>query len=175
MKFIKDILLIDFEVDIGDIKVAEPTQIGAILLDKETLEEKDSFVSYIAADLNGTIGKKSGITQEILTGAPTQAEVGKMIFEKFGTDILLGSWVAGLDRAMFRKIMTSAGIDIEQYDYHTVDLWPAAYIYLLKKGYDGAINSEAMFQELGMPPRDKHNALEDCRLAAEVLRKIIRD
>jgi DNA polymerase III epsilon subunit-like protein len=175
MKFIKDILLIDFEVDIGDIKIAEPTQIGAILLDKETLEEKDNFVSYIAADLHGTVGKKSGITQEALAGAPTQAEVGKMIFDKFGTDILLGSWVAGLDRAMFGKIMASANIDIETYDYHFVDLWPTAYIYLLKKGYDGGINSEAIFQTLGMPPRDKHNALADCRLAAEVLRKITRD
>ena len=118
MKFIKDILMIDFEMTVGDIDIGEPTQIGAILLDKETLEEKDSFVSYISADFKGRISKKTGITQEMLIGAPTQAEVGKMIFDRFGTDILRGSFAANLDMIMFRRIMTSAGISSEQYDYH---------------------------------------------------------
>ncbi len=173
MKFLKDILLIDFEATVPDIDLAEPTQLGALLLDKETLAVKDQFVSYIAADLHGEVNPKSGITQTALLGAPTQAEVGKRFFEQFGTDVLLGSWVANLDREMLRKILVSASIDSKLYDYHLLDLWPAAYIHLLKQGYTGAIGSEAMFQALGAKPREKHDALEDCHIAADVLRKLM--
>lgn len=167
MKFSKDILLIDFE------GLAEPVQIGAVLLDRKTLEEKDSFITYIWTDLQGEIKAASGISQETLKGAPTQAEVGRMIFEKFGTDVLIGSWVARADNKNFEKIINAAGLDPKLYDYHILDIWPAAYIYLLKKGYDGSIRSEEIFKEFGAKPRGLHDALWDCRIAADVLRKIV--
>ncbi len=167
MKFAKDILIIDFE------GVVEPVQIGAILLDKETLVEKDSFRSYIWADLGREIKSKSGISQTTLKGAPTQAEVGRTVFEKFGTNLLIGSWVANADSKNFEKIIRAAGLDFKLYDYHILDIWPAAYIHLLKQGYGGGIGSEEIFQELGAKPRGLHDALEDCRIAAEVLRKLV--
>ncbi len=167
MKFSKNILCIDFEGK------TEPVQIGAILLDKETLEEKDSFSSYILADLKGKIKSASGISEELLKGAPSQAEVGRMVFEKFGTDVLIGSWAATLDITHFKKIIHAAGIDWGQYDYHVLDIWPVAYIHLLKQGYTGSIRSEEIFQQFGAKPRGLHNALEDCRIAADVLRKIV--
>lgn len=173
MKFAKDILMIDFE------GFKEPVQLGAVLLDKETLEEKDSFVSYIYADLEGLVSPKSGITQEIIQDAPTQAEVGKMVYEKFGTDIFIGSFVQNLDINHFGKIMSAAGIDflgsridLKKYDYHILDIWPIAYLHLLKKEYVGGTGSEEIFQQFGANPRGLHNALEDCRITADVLRKI---
>lgn len=166
-KFAKDILLIDFE------GLREPTQIGAVLLDKETLEEKDSFKSYIAADMKGMTSNTNNISQETLAGAPTQAEVGKMVFQKFGTNIMTASWVADFDWRSFKKIIAAAGIDIALYDYHVLDIWPVAYIHLLKQGYTGSIRSEEIFQKFGAKPRGFHDALEDCRIAADVLRKII--
>ena len=78
-------MLIDFE------GLTEPVQVGAVLLDKKTLEEKDSYSSYIFADLKGEVKKASGISDEFLIGAPTQAEVGKNIYAKFGTDVMLAS------------------------------------------------------------------------------------
>lgn len=168
MKFAKDILLIDFE------GLYEPAQIGAVLLDRESLVEKNSFCTYIYADLKGRIGKKSGITQGMLAGAPTPAEVGKMLFEKFGTDIFIASWVANLDTTHLKKLMDAASISCwDVYDYHVLDIWPAAYIYLLKHGYIGGIGSEEMFQAFGTKPRGLHDALEDCRIAADVLRRIV--
>jgi len=167
MKLAKDILVIDFE------GLADPVQIGTVLLDKETLKEKNSFLSYIWADMKGKTLSKSGISQETLKGAPTQAEIGKIIFEKFGTDVLIGSWVAHADSRNFDKIVRAAGIDPSRYDYHILDIWPAAYLHLLKQGYKGGIDSESIFGEFGAKPRGLHNALEDCRIAAEVLRKII--
>ena len=167
MKFKKDILIIDFE------GLREPVQIGAVLLDKETLNEKDSFSTYIFADLKGKIKVISGISQETLKGAPSQAEAGQMIFEKFGTDIIIGSWVAKSDIKNFEKIIAAAEIDLKLYDYHVLDIWPAAYIYLVKQGYSGGMRSEEMFKEFGAKPRGLHDALEDCRIAADVLRKIV--
>lgn len=166
MKFHKDILVIDFEGK------KEPTQIGAVLLDKETLEEKDSFVSYIYTDLEGFVSPVSGITQEMLIGAPTQARVGQMLFEKFGTNILIATWVADLDIRNFKKIITAAEKSFSDYDYHILDIWAPAYIHILKEGYTGSIRSEEIFQYFKAEPRTLHNALEDARIAAEILRKI---
>ena len=123
--------------------------------------------------MKGKIKVISGISQETLKGAPSQAEAGQMIFEKFGTDIIIGSWVAKSDIKNFEKIITAAEIDLKLYDYHVLDIWPAAYIYLVKQGYSGGMRSEEMFKEFGAKPRGLHDALEDCRIAADVLRKIV--
>ena len=167
MKFAKDILLIDFE------GFDEPIQLGAILLDKDTLAEKSSFISYIHADLKGEDKIITGITQEMLDPAPTQAQVGRMLFDKFGTDVLIACWVSNLDMAHFKKIMTAADMDIRKYDYHVLDIWPIAYAHLVKKGYTGSMRSEEMFHQFGAAPRGLHDGLEDCRLEADILRKII--
>jgi len=167
MKFSKDILVIDFE------GLIEPVQIGAVLLDKETLEEKDNFSSYIWAELEeGTVKSITGITQQTLKGAPSQAEVGKKFFEKFGTDVFIAPWVAQGDMRNFEKIIIAAGIDMKQYDYHVLDIWPIAYIHLLKRGYIGSVRSEPIFKEFNVKLRGLHDALEDCRIAADILRKI---
>jgi DNA polymerase III epsilon subunit-like protein len=174
MKLPKDILLIDFE------GVSNPVQVGAVLLDKETLEEKDNFTSYIYADLGGRIVKKSGITQEMINEAPKPEEIGRTLYEKFGSNVFIASWVQSLDISHFINLMKKAKIDFTEgpvnfskYDFHIIDIWPIAYIHALKSGYTGGVGSEELFQYFGAKPRDLHNALEDCKIAADVLRKIV--
>lgn len=166
MQFPKDILIVDFE------GLNEPVQIGAVLLDKQSLGEKDFFQSYIWADVQEPL-KKSGISKEMLQGAPSQAEIGKTMYRKFGTNVFLASWVANGDMKNFEKIITAAGISIREYDYHILDIWPAAYFHVLQNGYQGGIHSEELFQYFGAQPRGLHDALEDCRIAANVLRKLL--
>jgi DNA polymerase III alpha subunit (gram-positive type) len=169
MKFAKDILVIDFEGTV------QPVQIGAVLLDKESLTEKDHFLSYIYADLQGKVDGPSGITQEKLKGAPTQAEVGKTIQKQFGTNVFIASWVANMDMKYFARIIEAAGTAkwTAIYDYHVLDIWPLAYVYLLKRNFQpDNFRSEQMFQAFGAKPRKLHNALEDARIAADVLRKV---
>ena len=176
MKFHRDILIIDFEQAKGF-----PVQVGALLLDKETLEEKHSFLSYIYAEIGEYINPKTGITQEMIIDALNQKEVGEKIYAKFGSDIFLSSFAQNMDIGFFTEIMQKAGIDFiggrtdfQKYDYHIIDIWPLAYIHALKNGYTGTIRSEELFQFYGAKPRDLHNALEDCRLAGEVLRNIMK-
>lgn len=168
MKFPKDILIIDFE------GIKHPVQIGAVLLDKETLEEKDCFVSYIYADLEGFVSPTSGISQETIDDAPKPEEVGKMLRERFGTDVFIGSFVQDLDISHFKKLISIdwTGFKESGYDYHVLDIWPIAYVNALKNGYTGGIYSEELFRYYGAKPRGLHNALEDCRIAADVLRKV---
>jgi DNA polymerase III epsilon subunit-like protein len=174
MKFQKDLLLIDFEGN------KDPVQVGAILLDKETLEEKDSFSSYIYTDLKGGVVQRSGITQEMVNQAPKQAEVGKMLYDKFGANVFIASWVQNLDITHFTKLMSAAGIDFvegrtdfKEYDFHILDIWPLAYVHAMRQGYTGGVYSEELFQYFGAKPRGLHNALEDCRITADILRKIV--
>lgn len=177
MQFAKDILFIDFECDSIDLDKMQPTQLAAVLVDKTTLEEKNSFISFIAADIskgNPQALEISGITQEMLNGAPTPAEVAKQFVDQFGYDVILASFNEHYDRRLFKKILDSANLDYYKYDYHYLDIWPIAYTHLVKKGYTGSIRSEDIFSQFGLGPRGKHDALEDCRLASEVLRKIVK-
>jgi DNA polymerase III epsilon subunit-like protein len=173
--FIKDILLIDFESTGIDPVVHEPTQLGAILLDKETLKEKDNYLTFIAADLSKASQEAldiSGISAKDLEGAPTQDKVIKEFLEKFGTDVFLSSWNSVLDRGLLDKMLRKVGKTIFEYDYHYLDVWPICYMYLARTGQGDKIRGNATFDALGLPPRNAHDALEDCRYAAEALRAI---
>ncbi len=177
MKLVKDILLIDFETtDIDPLK-AKPVQLAAVLLDKSDLQEKANFATFIKQDLSDANPQAlaiNGITEKHLESAPSQDEVIKKFIEKFGSNIMLCSWVQFLDRAMLFKMLADAKLDYRIYDYyHYLDLWPVSYIYLAKQGYAGEINSESMFKAFGLASRKQHDALEDCRMAAEILRKIL--
>ncbi len=171
--FPKDIVIIDFETSHKELEKAEPLQIGAILLDKNTLEEKQSFVSYVAnTSVNENI-KINGINKDKLEGALSSSEVITKFVETFGKDFTFSGWVCEKDRALFRKMLISANMNPSEFDFHILDIWPIAYTHLLKQGYTGSMGSEEMFQAFGLPARGEHNALEDCRYAASVLRKII--
>lgn len=174
--FVKDILIIDFETTHGIPAKAKPTQLAAILLDKATLKEKKFYASFIKQDLadaNSRSLEISGITKEDLKTAPPPTQVAREFVDSFGTDVFLSSWNEALDRRMLEVLLKSIDLDITDYDYHYLDIWPIAYTYLVKKGKGQIVRSEDTFQEFGLPPRANHDALEDCRHAAEVLRFII--
>lgn len=174
--FNKDILLIDFEGTGLDLDKSEPTQLGAVLLDKQTLEEKKSFVSYIAIEhpehmTDGAI-EISGITPDMLQDAPKPKQVMNTFLEEFGTNVFLASWNSSYDQAMLTKMLKAIGKNLFEYDYHYLDIWPLAYLYMVKQGKGDIVRGEPTFQYFGLPPRTTHDALEDCRHTAEVLRKV---
>lgn len=176
MAFLKDILLIDFESTGYDPVNSDPVEIGALLLDKQTLAEKASYSSLIYSDLKKiTPGSAEmwNFKAENVKAAPKIEAVGKEFIAKFGFDLIVASWVQRLDRGMLNKLAAAAGEAPEKYDYHMLDLWPVAYIHLAKSGnYSGAMDSDSMFSAFGFPTRDKHGALEDCRIEAEIFRKL---
>lgn len=171
--FSKDILLIDFETTGLDLNKALPIQLGAVLLDRESLEEKDHFLSFIKQDLtemNPEAAKIHGITEEKLKDAPSPKEVIEKFLTQFGVEVYLASWNEMLDHTMMAKLLNEVGKDIYEHDYHYIDVWSLAYFYMVKQGRGDIIKSEPTFQFFGLPPRKTHDALEDCRHTAEVLR-----
>ncbi len=177
MTFPKDILLIDFETTGDNLIESDPIQIGAVLLDKNTLEEKIVFNSYIHADLSKVdpeFIKEWHIPVDKVAAAPNVTDIAKTLLDKFGNNVILASWCQSLDGAMLRKIFRLAEMKYP-FDYHFLDLWPVTYIYLLQHDYKGSMDSDEMFAWFGVPKRDAHDALEDCEIEASVLRKIIFD
>ncbi|MBA3678955.1 3'-5' exonuclease [Candidatus Saccharibacteria bacterium] len=176
MKFKKDILMIDFETTDGRPAKAKPIQLAAILLDKDTLAEKKEFSSYIHQDMTGADPRSSqvhGITEEMLKDAPSQNDVMQSLLDTFGTKVFISCWTTLLDMRMLENMLDAIGHDFMEYDYHVLDVWAIAYTELVKQGKGNISNSVHTFAEFGLPPRGSHDALEDCRHAAEVLRKIM--
>ncbi len=173
--FSKDILLIDFETTGLDLYKALPIQLGAVLLDKNSLKEKDSFLSFINQDVSGMSEESSrihGITQQDLDTAPNQKDVITDFLAKFGTEVYLASWNEMLDHTMLSRMLNSIDKDIYEHDYHYLDVWSLAYMTLVQQGRGDIVRSEPTFQYFGLPPRKTHDALEDCRHTAEVFRKV---
>lgn len=173
--FSKDILVIDFETTGLDLGSDLPIQLGAVLLDKQSLAEKDTYLSYIKQDvslMSEESAKIHGITQEVLNDAPIQEDVINEFIDKFGNNFYLASWNEMLDHTMLKKMLESVGKSIYEHDYHYLDIWSLAYMYLVRQGKGDIIKSEPTFQYFGLPARTSHDALEDCRHTAEVLRKV---
>lgn len=178
-EFPKDILIVDFEVTGFDFEKDEPVQIGLILLDKKTLEEKVSFVSWIKprqkinTELPGF--KWANIKEseiEEIEKAPNEEFVANEINKILPDEYILCAWNVTFDFAFWRKILSHDGKKIHA--AKLLDLWTLAQVNLLKDNtYDGSYGSESVFQHFGAEPRKKHDGLEDCRIEAMVLRKLL--
>lgn len=182
--FSKDILIFDFEStgftkdpstsDVAD--PGEPTQLGAILLDKTDLSEKASFLSDIKADpdmLDPWVLENTDITEDRVINAPSREEVASKFVEQFGTDIYLASWNVTFDRYWLFLLVEAIGRLDTMYDYHHLDVWSISYTYLCQLGHPEIVRSEDAFKAFGQNARGAHNALDDCRRTAEVFRATI--
>lgn len=178
MEFPKDILVIDFEATGNDFDIAEPIQLAGLLLDRVTLEEKKSFDSLIRADIS-KIQQEAlpyiNVDLELVKTAPLCSEVIRAFIDTFGTNVFISSFVSGQDMRLLHRMLQSLKLSSYTFDYHILDLWPLAYIYLLKKGYTGSIRARDLIDALGIKKEGYHNALNDCKIGVEILRKIVFD
>ncbi len=184
--FAKDILLYDFEStgflrdDVTDdvINPGDPTQLGAILLDKTTLAEKKHFLSDIKADptlLDDWVLEHTDITVERVATAPPRKQVATDFLETFGEDYFLATWNVTFDRYWLNTLVQAIGRTETMFDYHHLDVWSLAYTYLCRHERTDVVQSEATFRLFGQSARSAHNALDDCRRTAEVLRAVTFD
>jgi DNA polymerase III epsilon subunit-like protein len=179
------VLLFDFESTgfvtdkHGDVvDPGEPTQLGAVLLNAKTLTEEVTFLSDIRANpdkLDPWVLENTDITTERVANAPSPEMVAKSFIKKFGTEVYLASWNVAFDRAWLDMLMQSIGRHGSMYDYHHLDAWSLAYTYLCRHGRPEIIRSEDTFRAFGQTARSVHNALDDCRRTAEVLRAVVFD
>ncbi len=175
MKFIKDILLFDIETTGPYADKDTIIQLSAILLDKDNLLEKDFFNSYVRVSLlDNTINQHATILQipfETMKQSLKIYDVIKLFDEKFGSKYLLAAHTS-LPVAFLRNAYKKAAISYE-FDMHTVDLWTLGYIYTLSFGVKKMPTFNTFLDQFNLSQKNRHNALERCRLSAEIFRKVV--
>ena len=182
--FKKDLLLVDLETTGLDAQKHEIIQIAAILLDRKTLKEKEAFSSYIKPakwkkrDLESM--KINGITWENLKSAPSLKEVLAQFSKLFKpSDVVLSYYGGPLDMDFLRAAYAEVGMKW-RFDYHFFNLWGMFYAFLASRGQlknpsrHAGFSLEDLMSKFKIRSKNRHDALEDCRIEAEILRKIIK-
>lgn len=181
--FNKDLLILDVEATGADFSKYELIQLGAILLDRKTLKEKKSFETFIKPKhwdiYEPEAMAVNKITWEDVKGAPG-LKTSLQKFEKtFGSNVIIAPYGSILDTAYLRMGYKQCKMAYP-FDYHVYDIWPLAYTYMArhkllknKTRFSGfSLEDIANHFKLAVPA-GRHTALADCRLEADVLRKLL--
>jgi DNA polymerase III epsilon subunit-like protein len=182
--FNKDLLMIDVEATGVDYEKHELIELAAVLIDKKTLKEKKFFSSFIKPkhwrrrDPEAMVVNK--ISWDSLQSAPSLKSVLQKFEKTFGTNVILSTYGTILDTAMLRLAYKQSQMTYK-FDYHVFDIWPLCYVYMARKKlltnrkrFSGfSLDDLAKHFKLHIPD-NRHTALADCRLQAEVLRKLMK-
>lgn len=175
MKLIKDLLVVHVETTGPDPERDHIIQLAAVLLDKDSLLEKNYFNNYVKVSfLDGTLEKHSqqlGISFDELRKSPKLTEVIRKLVSTFNYEPLLaGNSVTTylFLRQAFKKTMTPF-----RYDPHLLDAWSLGYIYALHIGIKKIPTINTLAAHFNLPNPSAAQGLEKARLTAQVLRKII--
>jgi DNA polymerase-3 subunit epsilon len=182
--FKKDLLVLDIESTGLDFHKHEIIQMAAVLLDKKTLKEKKRFESYIKprkwANRDPEAMAVNKIPWEALKSAPDMKTVLKQFQKTFGTKVTIAPYGTILDTLMLRVAYQQSHLKYE-FDYHIFDIWPLLYTYLAKKNllknkkrFAGFSLDDAAKHFRIKIPADRHTALTDVLVEAEVLRQILK-
>jgi len=178
--FPKNLLVLDLETTGRDPAVHSTIEMGAVLLDRRSLEEVKSWSSVIKRqENNGTEsyamalhGRSLG---EIESGLDAKEAVQEFL-KVFGTDYLLTGWNIGFDVQFLRALLRHTGfIDVfDTIDYHRIDVWSIAQFLKSVGWFQKDVSSlSCLCRQLGLARSETHSALEDARLAATALRGLI--
>jgi DNA polymerase III epsilon subunit-like protein len=180
MSFPKDLLVLDLETTGTDPSLHSTIEIGAVLLDRDTLQEIKRWSAIIKRqESNGTNPQSMALhgisLQEIERGKDAKDAVDEFL-STFGTDYLLAGWNIGFDvqflRALFRHTGHTDAFD--KIDYHRVDVWSIAQ-FLKSMGilHRDVTSLSCLCEELGLSRPKVHSGFEDARITAVALRLLV--
>lgn len=182
--FNKDLLMLDIECTGIDVTKHEIIQIAGIVLDKKTLKQKKSFVSYVkptnwkAREAEAMAVCK--IEWKDLKDAPSIKAVLQKFNRTFGSDVIPTTYGGNLDAIFLPAGYRKAKMKYP-FEYHSFNMWPLCYTYMAKRKQLTNKNRYVGFslEDIGdylgvkrMPGR--HDALGDCLYQAEVLRALVK-
>jgi DNA polymerase III epsilon subunit-like protein len=122
------------------------------------------------------------ISYETVKDAPPLKEVISEFNGVFGGNVIQAAYVGFNDKRFLLDAYKKSKIKY-QFDYHYFDLWALFYGYLAK---NNLLKSKKDFAGFGLEylikifkikvgKNNLHDALVDCRVEAEVLRRIMKD
>lgn len=170
------LLVIDLETTGVDPTTDSILQIGGSLLAPDTLNEEASFETLVrpSSPISVESWRIHGLTADRLESAPPLlAAVAE--FEAFAPqDVLLGGHNVAFDVAFLKAAYADQGLDY-RFDYHTIDVWSIAFFVLGARGVgSGELSLDSLSELFGISRSHNHDALEDARLTAEILRRLLR-
>ncbi len=184
MNFNKDILLIDLEMTGLDSSKHEIIQLAAVLLDKKTLKEKEIFNTFIRpskwANRDPESMKVNKIVLDSVKDAPSLKKVIGDFDQLFGHNVVLAYYGGPADMDFLRAAYKKTGKKF-LFDYHYFNLWGLFFSYLAAKNKlknskkFAGFSLDDFMKEFKLKSLQRHDALEDCRIEAEVLRRIIKN
>ncbi len=176
MKFARDILLIDVETTGPNPEKDFPIQLAAILLDKDNLLEKSFFNSYIrfsfSQTTNDQIVQILGIPKELWMHSPALKPVIATFASQFPSNVTLASQNL-INVNFLQQAFKRAQIPYE-FDYHVLELWTLGYFFLSKQNIRKIPTAETAGAYLKLRREKEHDALENCKYLAEILRKLVQ-
>lgn len=185
MKFAKDILLIDLETTGLDSTKHEIIQLAVIVLDKSTLKEKVQYSSFVKPNKWSNRDPESMAINKIdysqVKSAPSLKQVLSELTNLTDGNVILANWGGHLDSVFLQAAFRKTKLPYP-FDYHVFNIWGLAFSYLAKHNLLKNSNKFTGFSLDDLSKRFKikdtgtrHDALTDCRIEAEVLRKIMKE
>jgi len=176
MKFARDILFIDMQTTGINVEKDFPLQISAVLLDKDNLLEKGAFSSYIknpfSQTTNDRVVQALGIPREVLIKSPNLKTVLTAFKEKFSYNVTIASHNI-VNVNFLRESFRRSNIEYE-YDYHVLELWTLAYMYLSKQNLKKIPTAETIGSYFKLSRKNERDSLESCRYYSEIFRQLVK-
>ncbi len=184
MRYSTDIVVIDLEAtcpaeDEGDntIERSSIIEIGAVRLDRRSLEIKDQFSELVRPldyPVVPFITRITGISPEMVADKDDFAAVGARFLSWYGprNKAVIAAFGAYYDIPLLRKECARFGLD---YRTHIAggafDLRAVATVWLAANNHrTSGLTLESILEKMGIPDRfTSHRAVEDAKAAAAIL------
>ncbi|TSC65885.1 MAG: hypothetical protein G01um101477_297, partial [Candidatus Doudnabacteria bacterium Gr01-1014_77] len=92
--------------------------------------------------------------------------------EKFSYNVTLASHNI-INVNFLRESFRRSGIEYE-YDYHVLELWTLAYMYLSKQNLKKIPTAETVGSYFKLQRKNERDSLENCRYYAEIFRQLVK-
>lgn len=177
MIFLNDILVLDFETDGVNPYTCSPLQIGAVLLDKDTFQTKLEYAAFCKpgnSEWTEEAERVHGLSRDYLL------KVGDDVTKVFSdlekavdfNNVIVASWNM-FDVEILRRFL---GLKKYRGLYKFIELWSYTYPFVIMNktvlDKDRKHGLEKLIEIFEIKRSEKHDALEDAKIEAEVFRRV---
>ena len=170
----RPVIVVDVETTGTDPDKDAVVQIAACRLSGTGQLEDPPFMTYVRPTCQISAGAQAihGLSMDDLQDAPSLDEA----IQEFNTYAQPGAVLCGhnvaFDAAFLRAAYASAGVDYP-FDYHILDVWSVAFFLLETQRINlRSLNLSVLCELYGIPRSSTHDALEDVRATASILRNM---